>query len=155
MRRLKWLCVGCLALGCAAGLTACGDDEDEAAVGGTTTGGTNPGNTTVIVVTNETTVVTNAPAPQALVAPQLVTPADGMDNDVFYIPPAVGLDIDFEWTAVPGAASYVLEINGEQRTITGTTATVVLSYGNYTWRVWAKDANGASGPASATFSFNV
>lgn len=143
MRTMKWLAwfgIGLVAMCVAFATVGCGDDDND--------------DGTTVVVTNQTTVVTNA-APQALVAPQLVTPADGMDNDVFYVGGVAGLDFQFEWTAVPGAASYVLEINGVQRSVTGTTTTVTLPYGDYNWRVWAKDANGASGPPSAMFSFNV
>ena len=147
MRTMKWwswLGIGLVAVCVAFATVGCGDDDNDDGEG-----------TTTVVVTNQTTVVTNAPAPLALVAPQLVTPANGMDNDVFYIGGVAGLDFQFEWTAVPGAASYVLEINGVQRTVAGTTTTVTLPYGDYNWRVWAKDANGASGPPSVMFSFNV
>ena len=71
MKETRWwtcFCTGLLALACAVALTACSDDDDDDDAGG------------VVVVTNvvngTTVVVTNA-APQALVAPQQVSPADG------------------------------------------------------------------------------
>ncbi len=142
---LKWLCIGLLATGCAVALTACDDDDDD-----------NGGGTTTIVVTNvvdgTTTVVTNAPAPQALVAPQLVTPEDDRSYNAFG---GEEIEVDFEWTAVPGAASYVLEVNGTQQAVADTTHTLSLDADTYQWRVWGKDANGASGPPSQPFTVTI
>lgn len=148
MKETRWwmcFCTGLLALACAVSMTACSDGDDDDDSGG------------VVVVTNvvngTTVVVTNA-APQALVAPQLVTPADETVIATFY-PVGTGHNVDFEWTAVAGAASYVLELNGVQSSVPGTTVTRQLVFGDYQWRVWAKDENGASGPASGKFKLKI
>ena len=150
MKESRWwmcFCTGLLALACAVSMTACsdGDDDDDDAAG-------------VVVVTNvvngTTVVVTNA-APQALVAPQQVSPADGTEYSAIVILDP-GYNVNFEWTAVPGAASYVIELDGTQHAVDGTTVTLpVPNFGNHKWRVWAKDANGASGPASSKDSFSI
>ena len=150
MKESRWwmcFCTGLLALACAVSLTACsdGDDDDDDSGG-------------VVVVTNvvngTTVVVTNA-APQALVAPQQVSPADGTEYSAIVILDP-GYNVNFEWTAVPGAASYVIELDGTQHAVDGTTVTLpVPNFGNHKWRVWAKDANGASGPASSKDSFSI
>ena len=140
MKAIKWVgwCgVGLLVASCM-WTTGCG-------------GGDGDGDTTV-VVTNTTTVVTNAPATAVLVAPQLINPEDNKSMSIILLP-GNKYTVNFEWTGVPGAQSYVLEVNGNQNPISGTTA--ALQFGNlgtYTWRVWAKDANGA-GPASSKFKF--
>lgn len=127
---LKWFCVGLLAAGCALTI-GCSDDDDD-----------------------DDAVAPPADTPVTLVAPQLVTPADDM---VYTTLLAVGTlyPINYEWTAVPGAASYVLEVDGVQSAVAGTAVTKEYTYGDYEWRVWAKDANGASGPASAKSSFEI
>ena len=149
MSAMKWL-VRCLvvllAMCCAVSLTACGSDDDDDDAGGG-----------VVVVTNvvggTTVVVTNA-APAALVAPQLITPADDTVYSTLLLVDT-GYNVNFEWTAVPGAASYVIEVDGVQAAVAGTTTTQELDYGDYEWRVWAKDADGSSGPASGKFSFTI
>ena len=150
MKESKWwmcFCTGLLALACAVSMTACsdGDDDDDDSGG-------------VVVVTNvvngTTVVVTNA-APQALVAPQQVSPADGTEYSAIVILDP-GFNVNFEWTAVPGAASYVIELDGTQHAVAGTTITLpVPNFGNHKWRVWAKDDDGASGPASSKDSFSI
>lgn len=146
MKWLKWCLVGLLAAGCAMTMTACGsdDDDDDAAGGG------------VVVVTNVvggTTVVVTNVAPAALVAPQLVTPADDTVYGTLLLV-GTGYPVNFEWTAVPGATSYILELDGAQTAVAGTTTSMELDYGDYEWRVWARDASGA-GPASGKFSFKI
>ena len=150
MKESRWwmcFCTGLLALACAVSMTACsdGDDDDDDSGG-------------VVVVTNvvngTTVVVTNA-APQALVAPQQVSPADGTEYSAIVILDP-GFNVNFEWTAVPGAASYVIELDGTQHAVAGTTVTLpVPNFGNHKWRVWAKDDDGASGPASSKDSFSI
>ena len=144
---LKWVCIVLLLTGCAMALSACGGGDDS------------DSDDTVVVVTNvvggTTVVVTNVVAAQSLVAPQLVTPADGTGYSSFLIL-APGFNVNFEWTAVPGAVSYVLEVDGAQHAVAGTTQTLPIpEFGNHKWRVWAKDSNGASGPASGKFSFDL
>lgn len=151
MKETRWwmcFCTGLLALACAVSMTACGDGSDD-------DGNDAVGVVVVTNVVNGTTVVVTNAAPQALVAPQLVSPADGTEySAIFIFEP--GFNVDFEWTAVPGAASYVLELDGTQNAVAGTTATLpVPNFGDHKWRVWAKDENGASGPASAKDAFTI
>lgn len=136
MKWLTWLGIGLVAVCVGFSTVGCGDDDEDG---------------TTVVVTNQTTVVTNA-APQALVAPQLVTPEDDKSDNA-YGGEAIG--VDFEWTAVPGAASYVLEVNGTQHAVADTTQTLSLNDGTYQWRVWGKDSNGASGPPSQEFTLII
>lgn len=153
MSALKWLkglCVGLLAVGVAFATIGCSDDDDDDASGG---------GTTVVVVTNvvdgATVVVTNVvEAPPALVAPQLVSPEDDWKVNTFLLA-GTGYEVEFEWTAVPGAVAYVFELDGVETVLTGTTTTEELGYGEYDWRVWARNADGANGPKSAKFSFEI
>lgn len=135
MKAIKWMgwCGLVLLAASLMWTTGCGSDDD----GGTTV------------------VVTNAPSgttPQALVAPQLVTPADNQSYNSYG---GVPVDVDFEWTAVPGAVSYVLELNGTQNAVSGTTSTRSLLPSIYQWRVWGKDSDGASGPVSSVFTVTI
>lgn len=143
MKWMKWFFAGLLAVGCALAMSACGGGDDGKDNGGG-----------VVVVTNvvggTTVVVTNVPV---LVAPQLVTPADNTTYSTLLLV-GMGYKVNFEWTAVAGATSYVLELNGAQTPVAGTTATLELGYNTYNWRVWAKNASGA-GPASGKFKFIV
>ncbi|MGD9612304.1 MAG: hypothetical protein AB7V22_05310 [Kiritimatiellia bacterium] len=152
MNTWKWLqavLVGTLAVAVSCATIGCDDDDDDDSSAGTTT----------VVVTNvvngTTVVVTNVvPATPTLVAPQLVAPANGWKTEVLLLM-GNGYDTTFEWTAVPGAAAYVFELNGVETLLTGTTTSRELGYGDYEWRVWARDANGANGPKSAKFSFSI
>ena len=90
-------------------------------------------------------------------APALLTPAD---NQVF---PADS-KVDFTWEAVPGAASYMLqvsrsrlftvqEINSKrQKPAAGAKVT---AEGSFYWRVASVGADGDTGPFSAPFRFRV
>ncbi len=89
------------------------------------------------------------PPAQVLVAPQLVTP---IPNQVFFV--AGTEDIQFEWTPVPGATHYILELDGTQHGGTVTKATVNLGIGVHTWRVWGL-VNGQDGPKSETSTFSL
>lgn len=133
MKAIKWIgwCGMALLVASLMWTTGCGGDG-----GGTTT-----------------VVVTNAPAPLLLPAPQLVTPENNKTNEVFLI--LIGYPVGFEWTAVPNAQSYVLELNGMEIPVSGTINTQKLDYGEYQWRVWARDTNGTSGAASDTFHFSI
>jgi hypothetical protein len=135
MKTMKWVgwCGFVLLAASLMWTTGCGSDGDDG---------------TSVVVTNS--VVTNAPA--ALVAPQLVTPANNQSYNSYG---GVPVDVGFEWTAVPGAVSYILEVNSTQHAEGATTATMSLSSGIYSWRVWGKDSNGASGPVSSTFAVTI
>lgn len=146
---LKWMMIGLLAVGVAFATIGCDDDDDHDSGGGTT----------VVVVTNvvdgTTVVVTNiVEAPPELVAPQLISPEDGFEANVLLLA-GTGPDVEFQWSAVPGAAAYVFELDGDQTVVTGTTRTEELGFGDYEWRVWARDASGANGPASGKFEFGI
>jgi len=137
MKTMKWVgwCGAVLLVASLMWTTGCGSDGDDG---------------TSVVVTNS--VVTNAPVPQAMVAPQLVTPADNQSYNSYG---GVPVEVDFEWTAVPGAVSYVFELNGAQQAAATTTLTQPLAASVYQWRVWGKDANGASGPPSSKFKVTI
>ena len=143
MKWLKWSLVGLLMLACAVGLSACGGDDDDDGGGGT-------------VVTN-VVVVTNTPVvePELVsVAPALITPEDGKVYSVLLLV-GTGYKVNFEWTGVPNAVSYILELDGTQFVVDGTTASRELGFGEYEWRVWAKSSDGSSGPASAKSDFTI
>jgi hypothetical protein len=178
MKWMKWFCIGLLATGCAFA-TGCGggdDDNSDTADGGGTTvtnvlnpsggGGTvvtnvvlvpGPGGSTttnLVIVTNAPADDTPAPLPPLFVrlaAPELVAPPN---NGPSY-PTSGTLSINFQWTAVPKAATYVLEVGGSQYVTDGTGMTRQFSPGIYTWRVWARDASRRDGLPSATFTFGV
>jgi hypothetical protein len=85
-------------------------------------------------------------------APTLVTPKAGV-----YVKNRSAL---FEWTQVPGAASYSLNLSGPQTSKFTTVATAyaptgALADGAYSWSVTAYDAGGAALGTSATRSFKV
>ncbi len=103
--------------------------------------------TTTVVVTNangETTtvIVTNTPAvPSAeatLAAPQLVSPENYATVHTT-LPPSVL----FEWTAVPGATEYVMEMNGEEYgTAVNKLGPIELLHDQeYLWRVRAENGD--------------
>lgn len=157
---LKWFCIGLLALVCAVGLTACSDDDDDDGDAVDTAGA----GETIIIQEDDgdapaTPVVDDAADGDAdadgeaatLTAPQLVAPVNGavrnISTDAEYI--------QFEWTAVTGARSYILEVNGNRRTVGGTSATISLGAGVYRWRVSARDAAGVAGPASGFFTYRI
>ncbi len=152
MNARRWwqgMVVGLVAVGVAFAAIGCGGGDDDDSDGGTT----------VVVVTNvvngTTVVVTNVvETPPALVAPQLVSPVNGWEANVLLLL-GTGYDTTFEWTAVPGAVAYVLEVNGAETVLTGTTVVQELGYGEYEWRVWARNAAGANGPKSGKFSFKI
>ena len=149
IRWLKWLGIVLLAAGCAVTMTACGggdgdsggdDAGDEGEVGDAEDGG------------EETA---------ALVVSQLLTPENGMVFKTLLLEGAK-YSVDFEWSAVPGATSYALELSRTESTgkpslliVPGPRMTFAVNYGDYKWRVWAQDANAAAGPASGYYLFSV
>lgn len=134
---LKWLGMILLAAGCAVTMMACGgsDGDDDGDGSG-----------------DEAT---------ALAAPQPLTPENGTVFKTL-LPGGAKYSVDFEWTAVPGATSYLLEISGAGSlpkataiSVPGTHATWSVGYGDYQWRVWAKQGNGDPGIASGFYLFSV
>jgi hypothetical protein len=102
-----------------------------------------------------TIVVTNAVGETAtveLVAPQLVTPAEGQKYTTFLL--FNNVEVEFTWTAVPGADSYMLYVNDLTYAVTGTSQKLSLPIGNHKWRVHAV-ANGKKGPLSSWVNFAV
>lgn len=137
MSRLKWPGIALLAVGCAVALMACGGGDGDK--DGGDGGGEAPG----------------------LVAPQPLTPANGTVFKTLLLG-GNKYSVDFEWAAVPGATSYLLEISGAGSlpkasviNVPGTQMAWAVGYGDYQWRVWARDANDDSGPASGYFLFSV
>ena len=168
---MKWFCIGLLAAGCALATTGC-DDDDEGSNGGdetpveTDTGGDDAAD---VVDSGEDAASEVADSGEddsaeepvvddgdddsitvALAAPQLVSPANGA---VFNV--VATANVTFKWTAVPGAAAYVFELNGDRKILNGTTITVACSGGGFGWRVCARDASGANGPSSSLSRFFV
>ena len=89
----------------------------------------------------------------SLAAPQSVMPLNARlftlhDDQTSYA-------VDFEWTGVPGGASYILELDGAQIPVMGTRAVRNCTAGSHEWRVWARTEDGASGPPSQFISFTV
>jgi hypothetical protein len=172
MEAMKWLCNGLLAMGLAVTLSACGGggDDDDSAGGGTIH--TNvvvvpgPGGTTMtnlVVVTNPPpnppiVVPTNSPPADPdpvlrLMAPQLASPANGETFTTSV--PSVLTSVKMEWTAVPGAATYVVEVDGTKYVTDGTSRTMGFAVGTHTWSVLARDGDDMEGWPSDTSSFTV
>ena len=113
MSWMKWFCIGLLAVGCTL-TTGCSGDDEETTLNTTTTVVTNTVGGVTTVITNAV-VVTNAPAEDpavpvisTLLAPHLISPENGAVIDTGL----ARLKIEFEWTAVRGADSYILELDG-------------------------------------------
>ncbi|MGD9782731.1 MAG: hypothetical protein AB7V14_11380 [Kiritimatiellia bacterium] len=156
---LKWFCIGLIAVGVSIVAIGCGGDDDDSEDG--TIIVTNVVDGTTTVVTN-VTVVTNAPADEevVLVAPYLISPADGTQFKVLMDPNTDTYCVTLRWTAVEGALDYITEIYEEgegYEELNGpdTTCARLLSYGDYEWRVKARDANGTDGPTSDKFTFSI
>lgn len=130
----------------------CDDDDDEdPGTGGTVV--TNIVNGNPVVVTNQPSADGNSTSGDGMLAPQLVSPANLGVVDLFKQDGTA--PVDFRWAPVAGAASYVMELNGEDTTVAGTTVRKNLGMGEYEWRVWARNAAGAPGPASGKSRFGV
>ncbi len=140
MKPMKWVgwCGFVLLVASLMWTTGCGGSD-----------GDGDGTTTVVVTnaTGETTtvIVTNTPAAPdpsavaALAAPQLVSPENYATVHTT-LPPSVA----FEWTAVPGATEYVMEMSGEEySTAVNKLGPIELLHDKeYLWRVRAE--NGAT-----------
>lgn len=95
--------------------------------------------------------------PPDLPAPALVSPA----NDARWAP---GVSRTFDWTDVPGAATYLVQVSTSsafttvqlERTVTASQTVLLFSTpGTRYWRVRAVDSAGRAGAWSATRSFRV
>lgn len=161
---LKWLVLGLLALGCAVNLSACSGDDDDSEEAAGDAGTTD----TIIIEGDDSDDIPATPVVDetaegdaetegetvALTAPQLVAPRNGQ---VFDPPDGNYVNIRFEWTAVPGAADYVIELSETgRRIVAGTSTEQRCASGTlYRWRVCARDANGVNGPISGYFTFRT
>ena len=83
-------------------------------------------------------------------APQQITPSEGETFTTLLL--FNNVNVEFKWTVVPGADSYVLYIDDQTFTVNGTEQTVPLAIGSHKWRVNAV-AGGASGPLSPWSNF--
>ena len=143
----------------------CNDDDDGDSSPGPTVVATNVvvsgGQTNVAIITNLVDSANedadNEAAPNgALVAPQLLSPANGKVYLLSAFVPKVS--VSFEWTAVPGAANYVFRV-GELAYLNGPNETSISLYfsspGAYEWSVLAWDADEHEGPRSVASTFVV
>lgn len=141
MNVMKWLCIGLLAAGCA-WTAGCGGGDGEA--GTAAPAEPDP----------------EEPAPGgtvALVAPQLVSPPDGQ---IYFDMGEDGIYVKLDWTSVPGAASYTLQVRDPSlvwHTVTNTHSGIKWDFiiGKWRWQVWAVDAGGTAGPKSPSSGFEV
>jgi len=143
MKTMKWIegCGAVLLMTSLMWTTGCGGSGGDSG-GGTTTVVTNT------VPTPGSGTVTPSAASQ-LVAPQIVSP---VNNQIFFV--GSSEDINFQWTAVPGAEAYVFELDGTQHGGTVTWAKVNLGVGVHTCRVWGL-VGGEPGPKSASVTFTL
>ena len=159
IRGRKWLGAVVLAVSCTWLLAACDDDG-----GG---GGGTPANTNADGVTFATYVGASnaATAKMAMFPPRLVAPASGTEYRASQA--GATCDVRFQWTAVPGAAYYLLQAGPDPsaQTLTapealsmrvaGTTYAHSFGPGDVRWEVQAVDAGGRGGPISECFNFSI
>lgn len=139
MKAMKWLgFCGVVLLAGAVMWTTTGCDDDNGSGGGTVT----------VIVTNAAGEETSI----ELVAPQQVSPTEGEKFGTLLV--FGNVDVEFSWTAVPNADSYMLYVNDVVYAVVGTSQTVALPIGNHRWRVHAV-ANGQKGPLSPWVNFEV
>ncbi len=161
----RWLWIGLMVAGLGWGAAGCSGDDDEEDAAGTVV--TNVVNGTTVVVTNNPPGNNNPPAnnpaddnqlpaadPDRLTAPDLIAPGDG----ALYEIDGPLADVNFQWTAVPGATGYRWEASRAGMTegvdVAGTSTSQQLPLGDYTWAVQAKNAEG-EGPFSASYSLTI
>lgn len=123
------------------------------------------GQTNAVVVTNAAAaaaqgavvlpVSPNLPSLQ-IAAPLLVSPRNGARYIVTAAAPEAS--ITYEWTPVPGAAGYVINIEDlSYAVMSGSTVFQSRSWrtGTYTWSVQTLDASFNRGPSSVSWTFEV
>ena len=159
IRGRKWLGAVVLAVSCTWLLAACDDDG-----GG---GGGTPANTNADGVTSATYVGASnaATAKMAMFPPRLVAPASGTEYRVRQA--GAACDVRFQWTAVPGAASYLFQADSGPSAqaltapealsvrVAGTAHAASFGPGDIRWGVQAIDAGGHAGLPSETFTLSV
>ena len=105
-------------------------------------------------------IVSPGATPAAPGAPEIVTPADGG----VIMAPAGSAELTLQWTSVPGAAAYVLNLSAMDASpifnlaeIPGDTTSlrVTLPAGNYICQVIARNADDTYGPWSDLSGFDV
>ncbi len=94
--------------------------------------------------------------PNRLTAPDALLPADG---GLYEISQGTTKTVTFQWSAVPNAISYHVEVHGNNGTTrfqssNTTSLTMTLPPGTYRWNVHAS-AYGAMGPYSGDNTFTV
>jgi len=139
MKIMKWLgFCGVVLLAGAVMWTTTGCDDDDDSGGGSIT----------VIVTNAAGEETSI----ELVAPTPVTPTEG--QELGNLIALASIDVAFEWTAVPGADSYMLYVDDLTYAVVGTSETIALPMGDHRWRVHAV-AEGQKGPVSDWINFAV
>lgn len=95
-----------------------------------------------------------------------MVPANGTDYRVVLVGNAE-YAVTFQWTAVPGAASYMFQTGQGLSArgldpakavyigVHGTTLTFSFGYSDFSWAVQAVDANGHGGPISERFNLSI
>ena len=120
-----------------------------------TLGGT--ANTSVTQITSLTVTPATTPTPGVLAAPSLLSPASDARL-------AVSQPVNFDWSDVSGAASYVLQVDSASDfaapltlnlSVTASQHTVSLAVSRPYWRVRAIDASGNPGTWSTVRNFRV
>ena len=115
------------------------------------------GNTAVTQITSLTVTPATTPTPGTLAAPTLLSPV----NDARL---AVSQPVNFDWSDVSDAASYVLQVDSASDfaapltlnlSVTASQHTVSLAASRPYWRVRAIDASGNPGAWSAVRNFRV
>jgi len=108
-------------------------------------------------VTQTATLTVNPTPPQPLIAPALISPANGARL-------SFGQTATFKWSDVSGAASYTIQVSTSSsfsstvvnQTLTATQfSTASLPKANLFWRARANDAAGNPGTWAAPLSFRV
>ncbi len=167
----KWLGIVFLAVSCTWMLAACSGDDDDVADGGGVTVPTETGDGSDDGAGDGDDGGgddVGAPAADevALAAPRLVAPANGTEYRVVLVANAKHA-VNFQWTAVPGAASYMFQTGAglSARTLDpakavyigvhGTALTQSFGYSDFSWAVQAIDANGHGGPISERFNLSI
>lgn len=100
---------------------------------------------------SETRRVNIRPLPDTLAAPRLTQPRN---NHRFST--AGNITVQFEWSAVPSATHYILDVNGATVRVNGTTRSETYSSRafEYNWRVRAM-RDSTEGPWSGTRRFQI
>ena len=163
MRQWRVMLAALLALGLLAG-TGCDDDDDKdtttdaaAADAGTTGGDTTGGGADAGDGSGDGAAAPADPdpaapaAPAALTAPGLLAPADNSQ----WLARTGTYTITLAWNPVDGAESYLVVVNGTERTVNGTSYKFTGGIGSYEWRVAAVRGTEEAWSGARQFTFYV